>query len=348
LPTETRLPDLQGIKVLVVEDNRINQQVARELLESAGAEVQVAGNGALAVQAVRTTTFDLILMDVQMPDMDGCQATRMIRKGLAGQALPIIAMTAHAMVGDREKCLAAGMDDYLSKPIDPSLLYAMLRKWTATIVEPGTLVGADQEPVPEVNLPTRLPGIDIAHGLLRIGGNRTLLRMLLLDFIADHHNDMNLLTTALAKQDLTQARRLVHTLRSVAGTIGAEQLETRAETLEQDLAGNQAPDAALSPFIEEFHRVMNGLTAALIANDTDTPAAPAKTSAAPGWEADLRELNALMIEGDTNSKGCLDRCLPQLRQHATEAEIRLLKEQVAAYDFKDALTTLQRIFGNEH
>ena len=137
LPVPVSMPtiNLSGARVLVVEDNRINQRIAREILQGVGVEVEIAANGAIAVQVVRDHSFDLVLMDLQMPEMDGYQATRMIRKDKQFDALPIVAMTAHAMAGDREKCLDAGMNDHLAKPIDPNHLFAVLQRWI-DIVDP--------------------------------------------------------------------------------------------------------------------------------------------------------------------------------------------------------------------
>jgi CheY-like chemotaxis protein len=131
--TAERLQDIRGAWILLVEDNEINQQVARELLEGAGLPVAIATNGEEAVGAVKKKDFEAVLMDVQMPVMDGYQATREIRKDERLKGLPIIAMTAHAMTGDREKCLKAGMNDYVSKPIDPDELFFTLVKW----IKPG-------------------------------------------------------------------------------------------------------------------------------------------------------------------------------------------------------------------
>ncbi|MCF6324835.1 MAG: transporter substrate-binding domain-containing protein [Gammaproteobacteria bacterium] len=345
-------PDLHGASVLVVEDNRINQQVAQELLEACGIRVTITNNGAMAVQAVHTNAFDLVLMDLQMPDMDGYQATRIIRKNPQFKQLPIVAMTAHAMAGDREKCLKAGMNDHLPKPIDPNLLYATLSKWI--ILPEQTAHQTEQVTNQHIRsyesdllLPTSLPGIDINKGLLRISGNRQLFCTLLLEFVEDHCDDDTTLINALEAEDKVRARRIVHTLRSVAGSIGAEPLEEKCEALELALIKTHPYTELLTSFIDEFRVVLNGLV--------DSPGLPATKIVPDGeqkpeemaqWSEYARKLERQLTEGSIDVKESLDRCRPYLRQHALEAKVSLLENQIDNYDFDDALNTLQEILGN--
>ncbi|VAW87926.1 diguanylate cyclase/phosphodiesterase (GGDEF & EAL domains) with PAS/PAC sensor(s) [hydrothermal vent metagenome] len=345
-------PDLHGASVLVVEDNRINQQVIQELLEASGIRVTITNNGAMAVQAVHTNVFDLVLMDLQMPDMDGYQATRMIRRNPQFKQLPIVAITAHAMAGDREKCLAAGMNDHLPKPIDPDLLYSTLSKW---IVLPAQTTHPAEEATNRRKkvsgdvalLPATLPGINIDKGLLRIGGNRQLFRTLLLQFIEDHCDDDTTLINALEAEDKGRARRIVHTLRSVAGSIGAEPLEEKCEALELAFIKTHPYTELLTSFIDEFRVVLNGLV--------DSPDLPATKIVPDGeqkpeemaqWSEYARKLERQLTEGSIDVKESLDRCRPYLRQHALEAKVSLLENQIDNYDFDDALNTLQEILGN--
>ena len=179
------LESIRGARILLAEDNEINQQVATELLEGAGLEVAVANNGREAVDAVGKAEYDLVLMDIQMPEMDGFQATAEIRKDARFRDLPILAMTTQALVGDREKSLAAGMNDHVTKPIDPDQLFATLAKWLGNSKTKPPRAGAplvDEEG----RLPSDLAGISVASGLRKAAGNERLYRNLLLKFRSTH------------------------------------------------------------------------------------------------------------------------------------------------------------------
>ena len=237
-----------GAKVLLVEDNEINQQVGKELLEIAGVVVEIAKDGQEAVQKVSKQPFDLILMDIQMPVMDGHQTTRIIRKMPDYKTLPIVAMTANVMVQDLALCWESGMDGHIAKPIDPSKLYRALHKWIKPREE-GALQALEE---PEANAPVmetasflveserQEPGIQMALGLSRVGGNMTLYRSLLEKFIHDYSDFMAEMQQTLAEKDTRKARRLAHTLKGVAGTLGALRLQEMARTLESSLEPTEA------------------------------------------------------------------------------------------------------------
>jgi len=228
------LEGIKGAHVLLAEDNKINQQVAQDLLTQAGLRVTIANNGKEAVALVETTDFDAILMDIQMPEMDGFEATRILRGQLSETQPPIIAMTANAMAGDREKCLDTGMNDHVAKPIEPKLLFETLVKWIPagkrTPIPPMPL--SEEKPAEKTVLPENLAGIDINVGLRRTGGNRILYSKLLKDFITDHGSDCQVITEALAKDDIKTAHRTAHTLKGVGGGIGAQALYESAQKLE--------------------------------------------------------------------------------------------------------------------
>jgi CheY-like chemotaxis protein len=178
--------------VLLAEDNEINQQVAREILQSFGLIVHIANNGRQAVDLVLAGkhTFDVVLMDLQMPEMDGYEATHRLRERLGPQDLPIIAMTADALESDQRKCLDAGMNDYVSKPVDPDQLLATLARW----IKPDPGRGAVALPVriaceAPVDFPTQIPGVDLESALRRLSGDRELIDNLLHDF-QQHYGDV--------------------------------------------------------------------------------------------------------------------------------------------------------------
>jgi polar amino acid transport system substrate-binding protein len=271
------LKAIRGARILLVEDNEINQQVAGEILSAAGFRVSIANNGQEAVDAVKANDFDGVLMDIQMPVMDGYEATRKIRElqlkaqsskleaaeGSEGSAsnlqpktsnLPIIAMTAHAMSGDQEKSLAAGMVDHITKPIDPEHLFATLLKWIQPRAGADEAVGHesafdDQQPnkaVPDSQvsaesgaiaenppIPTFLAGFDLDEGLKRLQGNQKLYRKLLVNFAGSYANATDDIRRALASSDYEQAHQLVHSIKGVAANLAAAGLLGTAVELEK-------------------------------------------------------------------------------------------------------------------
>jgi CheY-like chemotaxis protein/signal transduction histidine kinase len=239
---------LAGVLVLLVEDNAINQQVARELLKRYGAVVDVAGHGREAVDMVGRAFYDVVLMDVQMPVMDGLEATKAIRALPGGADLPIVALTAHALAEDRERCLAAGMNDYLTKPIDPDRLLAVLGQWIASAgvatEKSATTEKPAVEPAPSAPAAALAGGIDGRKALARLGGNERLLRSVAAEFVRDYAGSAGELGRLVRRGDMEGARRLAHTVKGVAGNIAADVLAGAAQHLEGTLAGGAPPEAA--------------------------------------------------------------------------------------------------------
>jgi PAS domain S-box-containing protein len=294
------LKQIQGAHVLLVEDNEINQQVAREILEGAGLKVSLAGNGQEAIDAIKANKYDAVLMDVQMPVMDGHTATRKIREWeqeIRGQrtedrkqkaedrvqtsnlqpptsSLPIIAMTAHAMAGDEEKSLQAGMNGHVTKPIDPDQLFA-------------TLPGAAEsfaETAPEAEgLPKSLPGFDLEDGLKRLQWNEKLYRKLLLDFGAKYTGIADEIRQALDTKDFEQAHSLVHNLKGLAGNLAATDLQTAAVEMEKRVRGGLKKGLSKQKLNQTFVEMKKVLQAALTSVRVlghPAPEKPAKLSAA--------------------------------------------------------------------
>ncbi len=228
------LESIKGAQILLAEDNKFNQKLAQELLTRAGLKVTIANNGKEAVELAAKSDFDAILMDIQMPEMDGYEATQTINGNTTKKQPPIIAMTANAMTGDREKCLDAGMCDHVAKPIEPNFLFETLVKWIPAVGRDSLLpMPSQEEPLgPETILLHRLAGIDIETGLRRTGGNHKLYIDLLKHFVADHGHDDQKILESLADNDIKTAHRIAHTLKGVAGGIGALMLYESAQKLE--------------------------------------------------------------------------------------------------------------------
>jgi PAS domain S-box-containing protein len=239
-------------KILLVEDNKINQQVAKELLELFGLSVTIASSGKEALQKVQSDTYDLVLMDIQMPDMDGFETTQRIRNIPEFASLPIIAMTAHAMSGDREKSLEAGMNDHITKPIDPDVLQQRLRDWLNNNMSKKTTINHD-----EIEFPEHPDILDISLGLKHVIGNKKLLKKLLVEFHQDHKNDVILLQKLLGTGEIEKAEMLLHSLKGISANIGAHALFDKVSKLENKLdKGISTSDKDLINFQDAFDEIM--------------------------------------------------------------------------------------------
>ena len=264
------ISQIRGARLLLVEDNEINRQVAQELLEKFGLVVTAAENGEEAISLLNEAQFDGVLMDMQMPVMDGVTATREIRKNPVFSKLPIIALTANVMVSEQKEFLDAGITDHVGKPIDPDRLVATLAKWvrpsrttptrTAESIPAGQ---TSQNPAPEP-LPD-LPGVNVAASVRRIGGNVSLYFSLLDQFRVKQRNFATSVRETLAAKDPDTAERLAHTLRGIAGTLGAETLQDLAALLESCIkkgeSGEVDPllarvDKELATFIASIDQVL--------------------------------------------------------------------------------------------
>jgi polar amino acid transport system substrate-binding protein len=226
---------IKGAHLLLVEDNEINRQVAQELLEKAEVTVTTADNGEKAIALLLEDGFDGVLMDMQMPVMDGLTATREIRKYPKFANLPIIAMTANVMVSDLQKYQATGLNDHIGKPIDPDTLIAKLAKWIVPAQTAVTRTPPRSEEARAPDVPPDIPGVNVGDSLRRLGGNITLYHRLLEQFRVDQQGVVTEIRSALIAGDRKKAERLAHTLKGLAGTIGAEMLQSRSRDLEASI-----------------------------------------------------------------------------------------------------------------
>jgi len=337
---------IDGITILLVEDNVINQEVATEILSSAGAWVEIANNGKEAIDAIAAKTYDLVLMDLQMPIMGGYEATKFIRSDRKNQNLPIIAMTAHAMQGVEAECKAAGMNDYVSKPIDPRNLFATILKWVKPKPRAGNAAGAQQTTnaaTTEQAIPQSISGVDIEEGLARVGGNKKLYLKLLNDFAGSYRVCAAAIRSAIAEQRTEEARRLAHTLKGVSGNISAKEVFALSEQVEKALSMESPPDcsALLDQLELKIQAIVDALDAGRVAIQPDVAAAEEEidiTKIAPI----LLEATRLIWTDDIESEAAI-RKLKQALGTRFAAEMEEVARCVDGFDFDAAKRPLQRI-----
>jgi PAS domain S-box-containing protein len=339
------MAQLAGTRVLLVEDNDLNQELAIALLRSAAMEVVLARHGREALEILALdAAFDGVLMDCQMPVMDGYAATRAIRQNPAWANLPVIAMTANAMAGDREKVLQAGMWDHIAKPLHVASMFATLAKWikpkAAVVVRADTTwPAATDDPR---NWPS-LPGIDTAAGLNITMGNAGLYRRLLLKFLDGQSAFVAQFRQAQTDTDRSAPTRLAHTLRGTAGSIGAGGVQQAAAALEAACrAGlpSQQLDVLLTDVGQQLGQVLAGLAAlrgSAVAGPEPTAAVlPASTELATA----LTQLRELLVGNDALAMERLDELLELARGTRLAPTLERLAMELARFDFDAALNTL--------
>ncbi|MBS4098418.1 MAG: response regulator [Sulfuricella sp.] len=318
------LQNIQGAHILLVDDVELNRMVAIEILRETGVHIDVACNGREAVEKVNNGAYALVLMDIQMPEMDGLTATREIRANPRFQKLPIIAMTAHAMTGDRERSLAAGMNDHLTKPIDADALIAALVHWIDPAAVPQS-VAASAAPTEaaESDFIPPLDGVDTRTGLKNTMNSPALYRRILRSFAQEFGSADHDIQSAVNDGSLEGARRRAHSAKSSAATIGAETLADHARRLEQKLVSEIPSEQEMLGFSAELRRVIAAL-ATLAGNET-----------APDEQTGLRDA--------AHIGPCLDRLRTLLENDDADAESELaeLEKLLPGPDWQDALRDLR-------
>lgn len=336
--TLKRMPE--GIRILLAEDNKINQEVAVELLHDVGLQVDVANDGYEALEMVRKGGYDLILMDMQMPGMDGLEATRAIRELPEGANLPVLAMTANAFDEDRERCRSAGMNDFIAKPVDPEQLFGALLRWL-----PSVSLGTPSATSTTSALPTALtllPDLETSQGLKVLNGHLPTYLRLLRRYAIIHADDMDRLRLHLSQGEKDAACRLAHTLKGSSANLGATGIQHGAGALEAALkqGGDAADIVHLTDTLEaSLHHLVMGLRDAL----PDEEAAP--TSAMPDWNAVRRilaELESRLESASVESNRILERDAPQLKTalgHLGEE----LARRIESFLYPEALELLREL-----
>ncbi len=352
---------MTGLKILLVEDNYINRRLATQIFLDAGAVVETADNGREALDTVKKNRYDAVMMDIQMPEMDGYLTAREIRRWEAGKLeagkvhaanVPIIAMTAHAMKGDREKCLAAGMNDYVTKPIDKQQLFSTLIKWTSgpeDILEGelhGKSVGSAMDTVSkeerhadftdDIHL-EEIRSVDIKSGLARIGGNTRLYRTLLISFAKDYGDAAVSIKNYLDRGDFIEAEALAHTLKGIAANLSAFEVVNVAEKMEEAIqTGKQ------TLFDDRVHKMETVLkqTIAEIETFPDWNHPCREPGVIPEEKQTIKELiinlAVLINEDDLEAKEGLDLLKKQIQREISKEEISMLERSLDNFEFDAA------------
>jgi len=349
-PNVADLERLRGARVLLVEDNKLNQEVAEGLLAGARLTIDIAENGEDAVRMVAAVAYDAVLMDMQMPVMDGIEATQAIRADPRFAALPILAMTANAMASDREQCLAAGMNDHIAKPIDPDELFAILSRWITPrpAQGEGPMTSTDDTPshtAPvaqhDVAIPT-ITGLDTRAAIRRSGGSSTRYQRLLRMFVEQHGRSADEVRQALAAGDVATAKRVAHTLKGTSANLGAGELAADAGALEAALQARKPGDAELEALERRLAATVEAIVSALPPEMPATCAYPGDDSAAEA-AAELSRLKGLLEGDDPDAVEFVHDVAPVLACLLTTSELSDLSRLVGAYDYGAALQQVSTI-----
>jgi len=341
-PSPEALRGLRGIRILLAEDNELNQEVAVGLLDGTGVSIEVAANGAIAVEKVQSESYDLVLMDIQMPVMDGIEATRLIRADQRFRELPIVAMTANAMAADRERCLSAGMNDHIGKPIDPTELVRVLSQWVrpeaaldlSVSSSAGDKKGSDAPTVPVIE------GVDTRTGLARTGGKPEQYSNLLRRFAERHANNPAEIRMALDAGDVVLAQRLAHTLKGVAATMGVTDVPEIARQIEFGLTNGEAVDSAVETLASCLPLVIARIREALPATLAVSNGAVATPE---DCAAQLQTFRLLLEKNDGDAPDFFAQIGPGLGGMLTGDELAALSQHIGEYDFAAALAALDRV-----
>jgi len=341
--------EIRGASILLVEDNEINRQVAQEILEAEGFYINIAVNGQDAVDQMvhKQNHYDVILMDLQMPVLDGYEATRIIREAMQIETVPIIAMTADAMAGTKKRIIEYGMNDFVSKPFDVSNLFLTLIKWIkpGKRVLPSTYANAIQEDVIEIDLPfVKLSGIDIKTGLVRTNSDVTLYLSLLRKFYQNNQKTVEDIKDAMQQQDYELAGRIAHTTKSVAGLIGALRLNEISAKLEREISTHFGSTS--DELIVQFEECMIEILESLRLYSEIEP--DVKTRSVIGTKEDLfKVLQELLPYSKSRSLTMSKKYIAELESktwdETYEEEVRGIVENIKKYKFDIAKETIEAI-----
>ena len=333
---------LKGAKVLLVEDNEFNQELAMELLTSNGLFVQLANNGREALEILEQEIFDGVLMDCQMPEMDGYEATRKLRKIPEMVDLPVLAMTANAMAGDREKVLAAGMNDHIAKPINVGDMFATMANWITPSQPLADTANPEFAAKPEVLSIPDIAGVDTEIGLKVSQNNAKLYRKLLSKFRESESDFVSRYQHSLESGNFEEQERFAHTLKGLAGSIGAMGVQTAAADLEK-ASRDKVSEESLRELLAKLDEALSPVLDGLGIFDRDKAQSKAGVLDTEQLKSLLGQLRELVEDDDTDAIEIIGELeeLPGIQAHSVL--IKKLSNAVINYEFEDALTALEKL-----
>jgi two-component system sensor histidine kinase/response regulator len=340
---EQKLASIHGAKILVVEDNELNQEVASGLLEGEGFVVDIANNGQEAINMLNLHAYDIVLMDMQMPVMDGLTATREIRKIDQFKDLPVLAMTANAMDQDKEKCAEAGMNDHVAKPIDPDELFNALLKWIKPKAKAGAMPPQAKHEKQSADAPIdldRIAGLDTKLGLKRVVGKMPLYINMLKKYVETGPAALEDLKKAIAANDHDTAERIAHTFKGINGNIGASALQDMSGSIEKLIKNPSNTDILLKD-LEQFSlmqtNMIDALALALSLDFTKVESSAPESVKQPMDEKILLSFIALIKDDDTGALPYLEKHEQTFKAHFSNRVFNTINDALLEFDFEKAL-----------
>jgi two-component system sensor histidine kinase/response regulator len=344
---------LKGVKVLLVEDNEINMELAIELLTDVGVEVDTASNGLIGVQKINENKYDLVLMDIQMPELDGLSATREIRRQERFAALPILAMTAHAMKGEYEKSIAAGMNDHITKPIDPHVLYTSIIKFTRDVNFERAKTA--EAPSSSAEAPFIINGLDVNQGIARVAGKISSYEKLLANFVASYA-DFSVKCDALVKEkNSNELSAYLHTVAGVSGNIGANTVYIKIreasvackEFAENNSAFSDQFTTELIAICSEFDALIKEISAHNNSS-TETPTDKEEISSEK-WNEIIAQIVLLAEENDVDSAALCEELISKYNlEKETKDNLIKVKDSLNNFDFDEAIEIITNQIKNKN
>jgi signal transduction histidine kinase/CheY-like chemotaxis protein len=329
---------LTNLKILLVEDNQVNQQIVVELVSKAGARVDVANNGKEALEMLgNKARYDIVLMDIQMPLMDGLEATRRVREDLKFSDLPIIALTAHAMGEQQSACLDAGMNDFLTKPIDPDLLYETIAKWTNREISKAETTTIAPSEVYRLSV----DGLDTEAGLKRVAGNHAVFVAVMRQFCEDQADGAQLVRQALANKNFAAAERIVHTILGASSNLGANELAAAAKNLEQNILTQAIDSRLLNTFEISLQTAIDRMRTYVYEFDLRANNdRPVESIGRDELNHKVSRLAALLKSADGLATDLFIEVAPHLEKLIDNLIMDKLQSQIKNYEYGEALTCL--------
>lgn len=336
---ETAIKHLQGAKLLLVEDNKINQELATELLTHNGIDVVVANNGQEAITVLNEQAFDGVLMDCQMPIMDGYSATKLLRQQTKFSSLPIIAMTANVMAGDREKALQSGMNEHIGKPINTQELFTKLSHWVTPSNPSQASAITSNDSTETIEFP-ELNGINLDMGLATVQGNKALYHHLLVRFRQDNQHSDSDIKKCYAQQNFKLLEHHAHSLKGVAGNIGANALSLASEKLEHAAQSGEVSNALMTDLTNELALVLTSL-AQLEAHKTP-PQQPTLLSTKEK-QALFTQLSHEVENFDVAATETIQKLIASIVDKTQLSLMKAIEKKIEYYEFDEAITLLNKI-----